>query len=823
MFERFSEHAIRLIMAAQEEAKRTKSSQVEKEHLLLGMLKENEPSILKVIELFNVAPGDLKTKLEDKIIQESITVNIEIPFSNTVKKVIELSWEEARNLGHSYIGVEHLFLALLREGSGTVSEILKDFNITLQQARTQLISIMTQQTILPKNFPKKTDTPVLDTFGRDITLLSRESKLDPVIGRHKEIERVIQTLSRRKKNNPVLVGEAGVGKTAIVEGLAQRIVSGNVPHLLLDKRIIALDLGLLVSGTRFRGEFEERLKKIMMEIIKSGKVILFIDEVHTLIGAGAAEGAMDAANILKPALARGEIHVIGATTLNEYRKKIESDPALERRFQPVIVDEPKVPETIEILKGLRARYEEFHKVRITGDALVAAARLSDRYMSERKLPDKAIDLMDEASSKIMLKASVAPPELIELNKKLEEIKIKKEAAVQNQEYESAAEMRDQETKLKIQYEEIAKKSSAIPYDEYPIVNSEVIAEIVSSWTGFPVTQLTEEETKRLLKMEDELGSRVVGQKEAITTISKSIRRARTGLKNPNRPIGSFIFLGPSGVGKTELAKRLADFLFGDPDAMVRIDMSEYLEAHTISRLLGSPPGYIGHGEGGLLTEPVRKKPHSVVLLDEIEKAHKDIMNILLQILEDGTATDAQGRKVDFKNTVIIMTSNIGGELFNKENSIGFINRNDAHANYEKTKKDVLDKLSKEFRPEFLNRVDEVVVFAPLSKEDLGEIVKLMINDVNERIKEKEMEITISKKAENFLVEKGFDPKFGARLLRRTIEDNIEDALSEDVLRGKITFGSQIKADLKDEKIIFTSKQISTSKEAPVKEEVLQEK
>ncbi len=810
-------------MAAQEEAKRMGSTHVGTEHLLLGMLRENEPQIIKLLEHFGVSPAQIKEGLEGKSVGSPQGASIEIPFSPGVKKVIELSWEEARTLGHSYIGVEHLFLALLREGTGLAAHVLNEFNITATSAKNKLVTLMTDETVHTKKSQLKSTTPILDGFSRDLTKLAREDKLDPVIGRAKEIERVIQILSRRKKNNPVLLGDAGVGKTAVVEGLAQRIITGDVPHPLLNKRVVTLDMGLLISGTRYRGEFEERLKKIMDEVFKSGRVMLFIDEIHTLIGAGAAEGAMDAANILKPALARGELQCIGATTLDEYRKKIESDPALERRFQSVLVEQPSVPETIEILKGLRPRYEDFHKVRITDDALVSAARLSDRYISDRHLPDKAIDLIDEASSKVMLKASVAPPELLDLNKKVEDIKARKEVAVSNQEFELAAQLRDQELEQRSQFEEISKKASGIPYDRFPIVNSDTIAEVVSAWTRVPVTQLTAEETERLLKMEDVLREHIVGQEEAITEIAKSIRRARAGLKNPNRPIGSFIFLGPSGVGKTELAKRLAEFLFGDTDAMVRIDMSEYLESHTVSRLLGSPPGYVGFGEGGQLTEPVRRRPHSVVLFDEIEKAHGDVMNTLLQILDEGAATDAQGRKVDFKNTVIVMTSNVGAELFRKETSIGFINRNDAQATYERMRDKVLDELKKHFRPEFLNRVDETVVFRPLSKEDLTSIIDIMINDLNDRIKEKEMSITLTKKAKLFLVDKGYDPKFGARPLRRTIEDYLEDPLSEEVLRGKLPFGTDIKADVLDDKIVFTTKKAPAKKAAAAKEPSLKTK
>ncbi|NQU18212.1 MAG: ATP-dependent Clp protease ATP-binding subunit, partial [Candidatus Saganbacteria bacterium] len=597
----------------------------------------------------------------------------------------------------------------------------------------------------------------------------------------------------------------GVGKTAIVEGLAQRISTHNVPRPLLNKRVVTLDLGLLIAGTRYRGEFEERLKKVMHEIMKAQNVILFIDELHTLIGAGAAEGAMDAANILKPVLARGEIRVIGATTLDEYRKRIESDPALERRFQSVMVLEPSVAQTLDILKGLRSRYEEFHRVRITDDALVSAARLSERYISERHLPDKAIDLLDEASSRIMLRSSAASPELIEINKKIEKIKQKKEDAVNKQEFENAAGLRDEEEKLQTELESISRKSKKVSYEDLPAVDSETIAEVIAASTGIPLSQLTSEETARLLRMEEELKKRIVGQDNAIASIAKSIRRSRAGLKDPRRPIGSFIFLGPSGVGKTELAKRLAEFLFGDMDAMVRIDMSEYLEQHTVSRLMGSPPGYVGFGEGGQLTEPVRRRPHSVVLFDEIEKAHKDVLNTLLQILEDGHLTDTKGRKVDFRNTVIIMTSNVGAETIQKESSMGFLGDKYDAANYEHMKKNVLDQLKKSFRPEFLNRIDETTVFKALSREDLFQIIDIMLSDLNKRMEEKGLDLKLKKKAKDFLVDKAYDPKFGARPLRRTMEDFIEDPISEQVLRGKLGFGTSIEAGLAKDKLSFASK------------------
>jgi ATP-dependent Clp protease ATP-binding subunit ClpC len=811
IFERFTERAVRAIMSAQEEAKRLGSSFVGSEHLLLGMLREREPIIIKTLDHFQFEVAALKEQIESEIPPEAaLPPGPEIPFNANVKKVIELAWDEARALGHSYVGVEHLFLGILRENSGVVGRVLTQQGITTASAKEYIISVLGEVSTYQKKIPKPSKTPILDGFGRDLTRLARDRKLDPVIGRAKEIERMIQILSRRKKNNPVLIGEAGVGKTAIVEGLAQKIVNGEVPGILLGKRLVTLDLGLLIAGTRYRGEFEERLKKVIDEVMKSASVILFIDELHTLIGAGAAEGAMDAANILKPALARGEIQCIGATTIDEFRKRIESDPALERRFQSVMVSEPSVSETIEILKGLRGRYEEFHKVKISDEALISAARLSTRYIADRHLPDKAIDLMDEASSRIMLKAAGAPPELVEITKEIDLVRQQKEKAVENQEYENAAQLRDKEEALRLQYEAASRKLTALPPESYPEVNSEAIAEVVAAWTGVPVTQLTEEETERLLKMEEEIKQRVIGQDDAVKVIAKSIRRARAGLKDPRRPIGSFIFLGPSGVGKTELAKRLAEFLFGDIDAVIRIDMSEYLESHAISRLIGSPPGYVGFGEGGQLTEMVRRKPHSVILFDEIEKAHPDVMNLLLQILDEGKTTDAQGHVIDFKNTVIIMTSNVGAALITKETAIGFITRHDAQTSYEKIKTTVTEELKKSFRPEFLNRVDEAIVFRPLSREDLEAVVEILLFDVNRRLEEKGLALKVSKKIRKFLVENGYDPKFGARPLRRTIEEYIENPLSEEVLKGRFSFGMEIKAEISGDQISFSGKKIKFS-------------
>ena len=806
MFERFTERAIRIIMAAQEEARRLRHNFVGTEHLLLGMLKEKDPVVLKTIEALGIDPKVVKQKTEEAAHKRGmLDIEGEVPFTSDVKKSIELAWDEARQLGHSHVGVEHLFLGLIRESSGVAARILSSLGVSISTAKNKIIGILGEETAVAAARPgigAPANTPILDSFSRDLTAYAKLQKLDPVVGRAKEIERVTQILSRRTKNNPVLTGDAGVGKTAIVEGLAQRIVSGNVPPPLMDRRVVTLDLGLMVAGTKYRGEFEERMKKLLEEVRKAGKIILFIDELHTLIGAGGAEGALDAANILKPALARGEIQCIGATTIEEYRKHIEEDAALERRFQSVMISEPTIEETIEILKGLRPRYEDFHKVKITDEALGFAARLSARYISDRHLPDKAIDLVDEAASRVMLRSFATPPELENLTKELEKVRQEKESAVARQDPEKAAALRGREDALRAEREEALVRYREEGRETGAAVTPEEIAQVVSAWTGVPVAQMTEKETERLLKMEEELKRKVVGQAEAVAAVARSIRRSRAGLKDPKRPIGSFIFLGPSGVGKTHLARKLAEFLFGDPEATVRIDMSEYLEGHTVSRLVGSPPGYVGYGEGGQLSEPVRRRPNSIVLLDEIEKAHPDVLNILLQILEDGRLTDAKGNVIDFKNTVVIMTSNVGAKLIQKESSYGFITKDDQRAGYERMREQVLAELKKEFKPEFLNRVDETVVFRSLTKDDIKHIQEIMIDEVNERLKDKGLKIKISAKAKDAITDKGFDPQHGARPLRHAIQEMIEDTLSDEVLKGKFAEGATIHVGFEDGKITF---------------------
>lgn len=804
-FGRFTERAQRALIYAQEEARNLGHNYVGTEHLLLGLLKEGEGAAAQVLKGLGIDINEVREQVENLVGKGNYNFTEGFGYTPRTKRVMELSFYEARNLGHNYVGTEHLLLSLIREGEGVASRILKDSGVDLQNARDQIIKMLKEEGVEAHqpSSKKKSETPVLDQYGRDLTYMALEGKLDPVIGREKEIERIIQILSRRTKNNPVLIGEAGVGKTAVAEGLAQRIQEGNIPELLKDKRIVTLDLAGMVAGAKYRGEFEERLKNVMAEIKKTGNIILFIDEMHTIIGAGAAEGAIDASNILKPALARGEIQAIGATTINEYRKYIEKDPALERRFQPVTVGEPSKDETVQILNGLRDRYEAHHKVRITDEAIKAAVELSDRYITDRFLPDKAIDLIDEAASRVRLQAFTAPPDLKEIEVKLEDLMKEKEEAVMNQNYEKAAKIRDEEQKLKDQVEVMKSKWTSKYTVNTETVGEEEIAHIVASWTGIPVKKLTEEETDRLLKMEEVLHDRVIGQEEAVKAVSRAIRRARAGLKDPKRPVGSFIFLGPTGVGKTELCKALAEAMFGDEEAMIRMDMSEYMERHTVSRLIGSPPGYVGYEEGGQLTEKVRRKPYSVVLLDEIEKAHPDVFNILLQILEDGRLTDSKGRTVDFRNTVIVMTSNVGAQTIRKQKTLGFSTTGDMAGNeYEKMKDNIMDELKKTFRPEFLNRIDETIVFHTLEDVHLKKIVKLMLDSVSKRLAQKDIYMEVTDAAQEFMAKEGFDITYGARPLRRVIQRMIEDNLSEGILAGKVKIGDKVKFDVKEGKLVF---------------------
>ncbi len=821
MFERFTEKAIKVIMLAQEEARRLGHNFVGTEQILLGLIGEGTGVAAKVLKSLGVNLKDSRIEVEKIIGRGSGFVAVEIPFTPRAKRVLELSLEEARQLGHNYIGTEHLLLGLIREGEGVAARVLENLNIDLTKVRTQVIRMLGETAEVGTGGSTNKGnlkTATLDEFGTNLTKLASESKLDPVVGRHSEIDRVVQILGRRTKNNPVLIGEPGVGKTAIAEGLAQRIQTGDIPDILEDKRVLTLDIGLLVAGTKYRGEFEERLKKIMEEIKSAGNVILVIDEVHTLIGAGAAEGAIDAANILKPALARGELQCIGATTLDEYRKHIERDAALERRFQPVMVGEPSIEDTIEILKGLRERYEQHHRLKITDDALEAAAHLGDRYISDRFLPDKAIDLIDEAGSRVRLINSKLPPEAKQIDRELRQVQKQKEESVRDQNFDQAGQLREKEMELSAKIKEVLdnkKESTAedqsdaensIKIDskllQSPLVSEEDVAHIVASWTGVPVQKLTETESVKLLNMEETLHQRLIGQDEAVKAVSRAIRRARVGLKNPNRPIASFIFSGPTGVGKTELTKSLASYFFGSEEAMIRLDMSEFMERHTVSKLIGSPPGYVGFNEGGQLTEAVRRRPYTVVLFDEVEKAHPDVFNLLLQLLEDGRLTDSKGRTVDFKNTLLIMTSNIGSKVIEKGGGgLGFEFSGDSveDSQYNRIKSLVNEELKQYFRPEFLNRLDEIIVFRQLTKNEVKEIAEIMLQEVFGRLLDKGIKLNVTDAFKERLVEEGYNPSYGARPLRRAVMRLLEDSLAEEVLSGRIKDGDNALVDIDDNK------------------------
>jgi ATP-dependent Clp protease ATP-binding subunit ClpC len=804
MFERFTDRARRVVVLAQEEARMLNHNYIGTEHILLGLIHEGEGVAAKALESLGIALEGVRQQVEEIIGQGQQAPSGHIPFTPRAKKVLELSLREALQLGHNYIGTEHILLGLIREGEGVAAQVLVKLGADLNRVRQQVLQLLSgyqgkepAESGTGRGEGTPSSSLVLDQFGRNLTQSAREGKLDPVIGREKEIERVMQVLSRRTKNNPVLIGEPGVGKTAVVEGLASMVVKGEVPETLKDKQLYTLDLGSLVAGSRYRGDFEERLKKVLKEIRTRGDIILFIDEIHTLVGAGAAEGAIDAASILKPMLARGELQTIGATTLDEYRKYVEKDPALERRFQPIQVGEPSVTHTIEILKGLRDRYEAHHRVTITDPALVAAATLADRYINDRFLPDKAIDLIDEAGARMRIRRMTAPPDLREFDEKIANVRRDKESAIDAQDFERAAHLRDQEKQLLAAKNEREKQWKSGDLDVVAEVDDEQIAEVLANWTGIPVFKLTEEETTRLLRMEDELHKRIIGQEDAVKAVSQAIRRTRAGLKDPKRPSGSFIFAGPSGVGKTELSKALANFLFGEDDALIQIDMGEFHDRYTASRLFGAPPGYVGYEEGGQLTEKVRRKPFSVVLFDEIEKAHQEVYNTLLQVLEDGRLTDGQGRTVDFKNTVIIFTSNLGTQDISKAVGLGFAQGNDSASNYERMKNKVMDELKKHFRPEFLNRIDDIVVFHQLTEEQIISMVDLMITRVETQLKGKDMAIELTPNARKLLARRGFDPVLGARPLRRTIQREIEDQLSEKILFGEVEPGQIVIVDVEN--------------------------
>lgn len=810
MFGRFTERAQKAILLSQEEAQKLRHDYVGTEHLLLGLISEEEGIAAKALKNAGVSIEDARTQVVNAVGYGNYETEI-LGFTPRTKRVFELSLIEARNLGHNYIGTEHILLGLLSEGEGVAAIVLRSLGVDIERLRENIIEMLSENNIASSQGDSigNKNTPNLDKYGRDLTSLAKEGKIDPVIGRSKEIERVIQILSRRTKNNPCLIGEPGVGKTAIAEGLAQKIVEGQVPELIRDKRLVTLDLASMLAGAKYRGEFEERLKSVMQELKEAENVILFIDELHTIIGAGAAEGAIDASNMLKPVLARGDLQLIGATTIDEYRKHIEKDSALERRFQPIMVEEPTVKDTIKILEGLRDRYEAHHRVKITDEAIKAAAELSSRYITDRFLPDKAIDLVDEAASMVRLKSITAPDELKSIEEKLEELSQEKSEAINTQNYEKAAKIRDMEKKLK---EELKNKKKQWQQDKktYTMeVGYDEIAHIVSDWTGIPVSKMTVEESERLLNLEELLHKRVIGQEQAVEAVASAVRRARVGLKDPKKPVGTFIFVGPTGVGKTYLAKALAEALFGDEDAMIRIDMSEYMEKHSVSRLVGSPPGYVGYDEGGQLTEAVRRRPYSVILFDEIEKAHPDVFNILLQLLDDGRLTDSKGRTVDFKNTVIIMTSNVGATTLRKQNVLGFsAPKEEEKEEYEKIKDNISEELKRTFRPEFLNRIDEVIIFHPLTERHIKEIVEIMIEDLQKRLHELDINVKVSDKTKDIISQKGFDPVYGARPLERTIRKMIEDQLAEEILKGNVSKEENILIDFKGDKLVFDKEPVS---------------
>ncbi|MEO0091856.1 MAG: ATP-dependent Clp protease ATP-binding subunit [candidate division WOR-3 bacterium] len=808
MQERFTERVRKVIALARQEAIRMHNDYIGTEHILLGLIKEGEGVAAMVLVNLGINLEELRRAVENAVNFGSKTLVLgEIPLNQEARSALNWAVDEARRMNHSYIGTEHILLGLIREERSIASQILQSLGVELDIARQETIRLLGGELGEPQKKPKG-KTSALDFFSRDLTQLAREDKLDPIIGREKEIERVIQILARRKKNNPVLIGEAGVGKTAIVEGLAQRIVEGKIPSVLKNKRVLALDMAAIVAGTKYRGQFEERLKAVVNEIITQGDCVVFIDELHTIVGAGAAEGSIDASNILKPALARGELQCIGATTFEEYRRYIEKHSALERRFQPIIVEAPSVDETIRILMGLKEKYELHHKVIYTDSAIKSAVHLADRYITDRFLPDKAIDVMDEAGSRVKLLRSTVNPELEELEKKIEKIRKSKEDAIKQQKFERAAELRDEQKKL---IEQLKKKRKEWEKaGNFPVVTEEDIAYVVASWSSVPITKLEENEQNRLLKMEEEISQRIVGQELAIQAIAKAIRRSRAGIKDPRRPIGSFIFLGPTGVGKTELARVLAKFLFGNEDALIRLDMSEYMEKFNVSRLVGAPPGYVGYEEGGQLTEKVRRKPYSVVLFDEIEKAHPDVFNILLQILEDGQLTDSLGRRVNFKNTVIIMTSNIATAEIRKSMSVGFQSPSEAES-YEKIKEKLLTEVKRVFRPEFLNRVDEIIVFNPLDRYQMEKIVDIQMREISERLKEKKLTLQLQKSAKDLLVEQGFDPEFGARPIKRAMRRLLEDPLSEEILKNRFPEGSVIKIERDGDRLIFTAEETAVEK------------